>query len=130
MSHNKEAIETNKAPKAIGPYSQAISQGPFIFCSGQIAIDYSTGKLTESGIEKQTKLVLKNLQAVLEVKNLKLDSVVMTRIYLKDFKDFQAVNEVYSHFFKAPHPARATIGVKELPLGALVEIEAIAMKNS
>ena len=130
MNHNKEAIETNKAPKAIGPYSQAISQGPFIFCSGQIAINPSTGELEDSGIEKQTKLVMENLQAVLEAKDLKLDSVVMTRIYLKNFEDFQTVNEVYSHFFKNPYPARATIGVKELPLGALVEIEAIAMKSS
>ena len=125
-NHKKKAIQTSKAPEAIGPYSQAVSQGPWVFCSGQIPIDMGVGKLLEADISKQTELVLNNLKAVLEEAGADLDSVVSTRIYLTDFADFKTVNLVYGEFFKAPYPARATVGVKELPLGAKIEIEAIA----
>ena len=120
-------IFTPKAPKPVGAYSQAIETGDLIFCSGQIGIDPETGKLVE-GIEKQTEQALKNLKAVLEAGNSSLDRVVKTTIYLTDIQDFQKVNEIYSKFFGSQKPARATVEVKSLPKGALIEIEAIALK--
>ncbi len=120
-------IKSQKAPQPVGCYSQAIEAGNLIFCSGQIGIDPETGKLLE-GIEKQTEQVLKNLKAVLEAGNSSLDRVVKTTIYLTNIQDFQKVNEIYSKFFGSQKPARATVEVKSLPKGALIEIEAIALK--
>lgn len=120
-------IETDQAPKAIGPYSQAICAGSFIFVSGQIAIDPAVGKLAGESIEQQTQQVLKNLEAILAAQGLTLESVVKTEVYLKDLRDFSAMNKIYAEKFSyANKPARATVQVSKLPLDALVEISAIA----
>lgn len=120
-------IKTKKAPEAIGPYSQAVVFKNFVFCSGQIGINPKTGKLLK-GIEKQTEQVLKNLKAVLEAENLSLKNIVKTTVYLKKISDFEKMNKVYERFFNEHKPARATIEVSNLPKGALIEIEAIAVK--
>lgn len=121
-------ITTDKAPKAIGPYSQAISAGSFLFVSGQVAIDPATSKLAGDTIEEQTKQVLKNLEAILAAANLTLENVVKTEVYLKDLKDFQGMNTLYAEKFTYPEkPARATVQVAKLPLDALVEISCIAV---
>lgn len=122
----KEAINTDFAPKAIGPYSQAIKVGSFIFLSGQIPLDPATGELVGGGIEAQTERVMLNLKAVLEQAGSSLDRVVKTTIYLIDMGDFPAVNEVYGRFFTASPPARATVAVARLPRDARIEIEVIA----
>jgi 2-iminobutanoate/2-iminopropanoate deaminase len=120
-------ISTEHAPKAIGPYSQAIRAGSYVFLSGQVAIDPSTGKLAGETIEDQTRQVLKNLEAVLVDQHLTLENVVKTEVYLKDLKDFQAMNGIFAEKFSyAIKPARATIQVSKLPLDALVEISCIA----
>ena len=123
----KNAIATPEAPQAIGPYSQAVSAGPLLFCSGQIGVDPATGKLVSGGIDAETNRVLENLRAVLVAAGATLDSVVRTTIYLVDLGDFGRVNEIYARYFHAPFPARATVGVAALPRGARVEIDAIAM---
>lgn len=122
----KEIITTKKAPPAIGPYSQAVKAGGFIFCSGQIALT-SQGELIEGDIKSQTEQVLKNLKAVLESGGSSLDKVVKTCCYLSDIQNFTEFNEVYSKFFKQNPPARATIESPHLPKGVLVEIDAIAV---
>lgn len=122
----KQEISTKKAPTAIGPYSQAVSVGGMIFCSGQVAIDPKTNTMVEGGIKEQTKQVLENLKAVLEGAGAGLGEVVKTTVYLKDIGDFAEMNDVYGKFFKKPFPARATIQVARLPKDALVEIECIA----
>ncbi|MGB7970991.1 MAG: RidA family protein [Candidatus Deferrimicrobiaceae bacterium] len=122
----RETVRTDKAPAAIGPYSQGILSGGFLFCSGQIPIDPATGKLVEGGVEFQTERVLCNLAAVLEAGGASLRSVAKTTVYLVDLSDFPAMNKVYGTFFPENPPARATIQVAMLPAGALVEIDAVA----
>lgn len=122
----RETVRTGKAPAAIGPYSQAILSGGFLFCSGQIPLDPATGKMVEGGIEAQTERVLRNLAAVLEAGGASLRSVAKTTVYLVDLSDFSAMNEVYGTFFPEDPPARATIQASKLPAGALVEIDAVA----
>jgi 2-iminobutanoate/2-iminopropanoate deaminase len=124
----KRSISTDTAPRAIGPYSQAIVAGGLVFCSGQIALDPQTGELVgASDVRAQTKRVMDNLLAVLDAAGSSLDRVVKTTIYLTDLADFGAVNDIYGAYFSGPHPARATIEVAGLPKGALVEIDAIAI---
>lgn len=127
-----KSISTPKAPAAIGPYSQAISAGQevggFIFLSGQLPIDPATGAFPEGGIEAQTRQSLLNIQAILSEAGLSLSNVVKTTVFLSDIADFGAMNGVYSQFFTAPYPARSAFAVKDLPKGALVEIECIAEK--
>lgn len=119
-------ILTDKAPAAIGPYSQAVKTGGLLFCSGQIGIDPSTGQLSGNGIKSQTKQALNNLKAVLLSSELSLADVVKTTIFLVNMDDFSTVNEIYGMEFGDHKPARATVQVAGLPIGALVEIECIA----
>jgi 2-iminobutanoate/2-iminopropanoate deaminase len=129
MSEAKTAIQTADAPAVIGPYSQAIRVGTFVFTSGQVAIDPATGQLIAGGIEDQTYRVLKNLQAVLAAAGLDFSRVVKTTVYLKDMAHFAAMNAVYAKFLQtqdSPAPARSTVEVARLPKDALVEIELIA----
>jgi 2-iminobutanoate/2-iminopropanoate deaminase len=119
-------INTNQAPAAMGPYSQAIVANGFVFCSGQLGIDPKTGDLVE-GIEKQTHQVIKNLEAVLKEAGSDLSKIVKTTILLKDINDFAKVNETYGSYFTETEPARATYQVANLPKDSLIEIEAIAV---
>lgn len=121
----KTIIETDKAPKAIGPYSQAVLSENLLFTSGQLPIDPAAGKIVEGTIEERTHMVLKNLQAIAQEAGTSLDKVVKTTVFLTDMNDFQAVNKVYAEYFKEPFPARSAYQVAALPLGANVEIEAI-----
>ena len=123
----REIIATEKAPGAVGPYSQAIRVGHFVFTAGQLAFDPATGKLVEGGIQEQTRQVLRNIAAVLEAAGSSLGKVVKTTVFLKDMGDFKAMNEVYGEFFAHEPPARSTVEVANLALGALVEIDAIAV---
>lgn len=126
MTH-KQSISTPDAPKAIGPYAQAVRSGDFLFLSGQIPLDPASGNLVEGDIEKQAERVLQNLAAVLGAAGASLDDVVKTTVYLADMSHFPTVNAVYSRFFPhEPFPARATVQVAALPRGALIEIDAIA----
>lgn len=125
-----QAIASPHAPAAIGPYSQAVEAGGFVFCSGQIPLDPITGALVEGDIGAQTERVMKNLAAVLEAAGVSFASVVRTTIYLVDMADFAAVNTAYAKWFKAVPPARATVQVAALPRGARVEIDAVAVKAS
>ena len=123
----KQAIHTEKAPAAIGPYSQAIACGDWVFTSGQIALDPATGKLVEGDIVAQTKRVFQNLLAVLEEAGLGPENIVKTTVFLDDMNDFAAMNEVYATIFpEGACPARSAVEVAKLPKGSLVEIEAIA----
>jgi 2-iminobutanoate/2-iminopropanoate deaminase len=122
----RERIQTDRAPQALGPYSQAIRSGDFVFCAGQVAIDPATGALVAGDAAEQTRQVMRNLSAVLEAADLSLAHIVKTTIFLVSMDDFAAVNAVYAESFAADPPARATIAVAALPLGARVEIEAIA----
>ncbi len=121
-------IETRKAPAAVGPYSQAVDVGGFVFVSGQIPLDPATGALVPGDTAQAAEQVLKNLSAVLEAAGLALHHVVKTTVYLTDLGDFAAVNEVYGRFFKPPYPARACVQVGALPKGARVEVDAIARR--
>jgi 2-iminobutanoate/2-iminopropanoate deaminase len=121
-----KAIATPDAPAAIGPYSQAVRLGRFVFLSGQIPLDPASGKVIEGDIAAQTERVMKNLEAVLRAAGCTFADVVRSTIYLVDLSHFQTVNEVYGRFFTAPFPARATVQVAALPRGAAVEIDAIA----
>ena len=123
----RQRIQTENAPAAIGPYSQAIKAGGFVFCSGQVAIDPQTGQFVAGGVAEQTEQVLKNLSAVLEAAGSSLDQVVKTTVFLADMKEFSAMNEVYARFFSEPPPARATVAAAGLPRDARVEIEAVAL---
>ena len=123
----RERVQTENAPAAIGPYSQAIKAGGFVFVSGQIAIDPKTGEFLAGGIAEQTERALTNLVAVLEAAGSSLDQVVKTTVFLADMKEFAGMNEVYARFFSAPPPARATVAAAGLPKDARVEIEAIAL---
>lgn len=122
----KDIISTDKAPAAVGPYSQAVRTGDLIFLSGQIALNPATGKLVDGDIKAQAAQVCKNMTAVLESQGLGLANVVKTTVFITDIKQFAAVNEVYAQHFPTPCPARSCVEVSALPLGALVEIEAIA----
>ena len=123
----KQRIQTEYAPAAIGPYSQAIKAGGFVFVSGQIPIDPETGEFVAGGIAEQTERVLKNLAAVLEAAVSDLSQVVKTTVFLADMKEFSGMNEVYATFFREPPPARATVAAAGLPRDARVEIEAVAL---
>ncbi|HTK27413.1 MAG TPA: RidA family protein [Pyrinomonadaceae bacterium] len=122
-----EIISTEKAPGAIGPYSQAIKAGNMIFCSGQIPIDVATGEFVSEGVAEQTEQVLKNLAAVLDAAGATLNNVVKTSVFLADMNDFAAMNEVYGRYFSENKPARATVQAARLPRDARVEIECIAV---
>ena len=123
---NMDKISTDKAPSAIGPYSQAVRAGQFVFCSGQIGIDPATGKLIGADIESQTRQVLQNLRSVLTAARLDLNHVAKSTIFLVNLEDFSSVNEIYGAEFGEHKPARATVQVAGLPLGALIEIECVA----
>ena len=123
----KDSVQTDQAPQAIGPYSQAIRAGGFLFASGQIPIDPQTGQFVAGGITEQTEQVLKNLSAVLQAGGSSLERVVKTTVYLVDMDEFTSMNEVYGKFFAEHRPARATVEAARLPRDARVEIEAIAM---
>ena len=123
----RQRIQTENAPAAIGPYSQAIKAGGFVFVSGQIPIDPQTGEFVSGGIAEQTERVFQNLKAVLEAAGSGLDQVVKTTVFLADMKEFPAMNEGYAKFFTGPPPARATVAAAGLPRDARVEIEAVAL---
>jgi len=122
----KTVISTTNAPAAIGPYSQAIRVGNFIFTSGQIPIDPATGNFVEGGIKEQTRQSLLNVKAILNEAGTTMDHVIKTTVFMADMNDFAEMNSVYSEFFNTPYPARSAVAVKTLPKGALVEIEVIA----
>ena len=122
----KKVINTNQAPAAIGPYSQAIKVGNLVYTSGQIPIDPATGNFVEGGIKEQTRQSLTNIKAILEETGLSLNNVVKTTVFLADMNDFADMNSVYAEFFSEPYPARSAVAVKTLPKGALVEIEVVA----
>jgi 2-iminobutanoate/2-iminopropanoate deaminase len=124
----RERIDTGRAPQAIGPYSQAIVSGEWIFTSGQIPLDPQTGEMVEGDVRAQTERVLLNLEAILEAAGASLRDVVKTTVYLADLNDFSAMNEVYARFFTDP-PARSTVQVARLPRDARVEIEAVAKRS-
>jgi 2-iminobutanoate/2-iminopropanoate deaminase len=123
----KQVIQTEKAPKAIGPYSQAIQAGNFLFLSGQIPLDPKTGELVKGDIRQQTQQVLENINGVLESQKLGMEDVVKVTIFLKDIGNFNQVNEVYATYFPSSPPARSTVGVAKLPRDADIEIEAVAL---
>ena len=123
----RETISTDKAPKAIGPYAQAIKAGEFVYTAGQIPIDPKSGNLIVGGIAEQTRQVLENLKAVLEAAGSSLDKVIKATVFLKNMADFAALNEVYGEYLGKAKPARSTVAVAELPRGALVEIDFVAM---
>lgn len=123
-----KAVNTNKAPKAIGPYSQAIEANGLIITSGQLPIDPATGEFAPGGIKEQTRQSLTNAKAILEEAGIGLGNVMKTTVFLSDMNDFAAMNEVYAEFFSEPFPARSAIAVKTLPKNALVEVECIAAK--
>ena len=123
-----KAIQTNNAPAAIGPYSQAIEVNGFIFASGQIPIDPATGEFVKGGIKEQTRQSLLNAKSILIAAGTDLNRVVKTTVFLSDMANFTAMNAVYSTFFEQPFPARSAVAVKDLPKGALVEVEVLAAK--
>ena len=123
----KKVIQTERAPKAIGPYSQAIQAGDLLFLSGQIPLDPKTGELVKGDIGQQTKQVLENIKEILESQKLGMENVAKVTIFLKDIGNFNRVNEVYAAYFPPPAPARSTVEVAKLPRGAEIEIEAIAL---
>jgi 2-iminobutanoate/2-iminopropanoate deaminase len=124
----KKIIETKKAPAPIGPYSQAVEVNGMVFCSGQIALDPSTGQVNTGSVGEQTELVMKNIHGVLEAAGIGFDNIVKTTIFLTDMADFPAVNEVYGKSFKSAPPARSTVAVAGLPRGVKVEIEVLAAR--
>lgn len=123
----REAISSSDAPKPIGPYSPAIKTDSLIFCAGQTPVDPATGQLVSGGIQEQTQRVMENLRAVLTAAGSSFDSVVKTTVFLTSMSDFAAMNEVYGRYFSGAAPARTTVAVAELPRGARVEIECIAL---
>ena len=124
-----KVISTTKAPAAIGPYSQAIEVNGFVYASGQIPIDPATGQFVEGGIKEQTRQSLTNAQNILKEAGTDLSHVVKTTVFLSDIANFAPMNEVYAEFFTEPYPARSAVAVKDLPKGALVEIEVLAVKE-
>ncbi len=127
MGWERTVISTDQAPSAVGPYSQAIIAGEFVFTAGQIPMDPVTGRLLEGDIQEQTRQVLSNVKAVLQAAGTSLDKVVKVTVFLQDMGDFKAMNEVYAEFFVREPPARSAIQAAALPLGVGVEIEAIAL---
>lgn len=123
-----KALTTEKAPAAIGPYSQAIEANGFVYASGQLPIDPATGAFPEGGVKEQTRQSILNAQAILRSAGLELSNVVKTTVLLSDIADFATMNEVYAEFFGEPYPARSAFAVRALPKGALVEIEMIAAR--
>jgi len=123
----KKVVQTEKAPKAIGPYSQAIQAGSFLFVSGQVPLDPKTGELVKGDIGQQTKQVLENIKGVLESQNLGMEDVVKVTIFLENMANFNQVNEIYSTYFPTSPPARSTVEVVRLPRDVEIEIEAIAL---
>jgi len=128
LTQEKKVVATKEAPQAIGPYSQAIKAGGFVFTAGQIPIDPATGKLVEGDVKVQTERVLKNLSAVLAAAGSSMDRVVKTTVFLKNMSDFPAMNEVYGQFFKNDPPSRSTVQVAALPKDAVIEIDAVALQ--
>ena len=126
----RQGIATDNAPRALGPYSQAIRAGQFLFVSGQVPIDPRTGDLVEGSIEVQTHRVMRNIGEILKAGGVSYDGVVRTTVFLADMSDYVAMNDVYGTYFGAPAPARATVQVARLPKGARVEIDVIAMVPS
>ena len=127
----KQEVRTSAAPEPVGPYSQAIKAGEFVFCSGQIAINPDTGKLDNADIETETRRVMENLNAILDAAESSIDNIVKTTIFVRDISWFKRVNTVYESFFKnGIPPARSTIQAADLPMGAGVEIECIALVNN
>ncbi len=124
----RQVVTTDQAPAAVGPYSQGIRAGDFVFTAGQLGIDPQTGRFVEGGVEAQARQALTNLKAVLEAAGSSLDRVVKVTVFLQDINDFKAVNGVYAQFFTHDPPARSAVQVAALPLGGLVEIEAIAVR--
>lgn len=123
-----KALHTDKAPAAIGPYSQVIEVNGMVFASGQIPLDPATGNIVEGGIKEQTQQALTNAKAIMEAAGLTLANVVKTTVFMADMNDFAAMNEVYATFFSEPYPARSAVAVKALPKGVLVEVECIAAR--
>jgi 2-iminobutanoate/2-iminopropanoate deaminase len=124
---DRSEVSTNRAPAAIGPYSQAIVANGFVFTAGQVALKPGTKEVVAGGVAEQTSQVLENLKAILEAADSSLERVVKTTVYLKDMADFAAMNEVYAKYFGSAVPARATVAVRELPLDVRVEIDAVAL---
>ena len=122
----KQAVNSAAAPQALGPYSQAVRWGNLLFLSGQVGIDPDTGKLVEGGVEAQARQVFKNLAAVLAAAGINFRRLLKTTVFLKDMAHFKSVNEIYAAHVPPPFPARAAVAVRELPLGAEIEIDAIA----
>ena len=129
MSHHREIIHTDDAPKALGPYSQANVAGNFVFVSGQLALDPATGDFVPGGVREQTEQVLKNMTAILTAAGAALSDVTACTVYLKDMNDFAAMNEVYAKYFSENPPTRAAIQVARLPKDGIVEISCIAVKS-
>jgi len=123
----RQIVQTDNAPGAVGPYSQANKNDNMVFTAGQLPLDPATGSFVEGGIQEQTRQVLKNLRAVLEAAGAGLDTVMKTTVFLQDMGEFASMNEIYAEFFAENPPARSTIEVAALPMGARVEIEAIAL---
>ncbi|MBN2519222.1 MAG: RidA family protein [Bacteroidales bacterium] len=126
----KKIISSTKAPKAIGPYSQAVESNNMLFISGQVPINPGTGKIVEGGIKEQTSQVLENIKAILYEAGYSIDQVVKTTCFMSNLENFKEMNEVYAQLFKDNPPARATIEVSGLPLGSLIEIEVFAVKSA
>ena len=124
----KKAIHTERAPAALGPYSQAILTGDTLFLSGQVGIDPAEGRIVAESVDGQTRQVMRNLEAVLQASDMSFANVVKTTIFLASMDDFQTVNGIYGEYFDSDPPARATLQVAALPMGALVEIEAVARR--
>ena len=129
MGNTRQAVATDRAPAAIGPYSQAIRCGDLVFTAGQIALDPATGELVEGGIAAETDQVLRNLAAVLEAAGSGLDRVIKTTVFLADMAEFAAMNEVYARFMTDPPPARSAVQAAALPRGVRVEIECVANRS-
>ena len=125
---SKRVIHTSEAPEAVGPYSQAIVAGEFVFCSGQVPLDPASGELIEGSVAEQTRRCLRSLEAVLSAAGSSLDKVVKVTAFLTDMGDFVEFNQAYAEFFVGDAPARATVGVAALPKGARVEVECVALK--
>jgi len=123
----RKVVATEKAPKAVGPYSAAIRAGKFVFVSGNLGLDPATGEFVPGGIEEQTRRALQNMQAILEASRAGLDTVVKTTVFLQNMGDFASMNAVYAEFFPENPPARSAVEVAALPKGGLVEIEAVAV---
>ena len=121
-----KAISTKKAPGAIGPYSQAIQAGEFVYTSGQLGLDPATGTFPEGGVKEQARQSLQNVKAILEEAGVTMNQVVKTTVFLADMNDFADMNGIYAEFFSEPYPARSAVAVKTLPKGAMVEIEVVA----